>query len=169
MSNTSTDAQLPRRTLLAQLEAEHVKAERNALLCRGEDVARVNEGMEAAFRVAIGHTIRAFYGVDAAAAYGRDGILPSDDAGVAGAATPSPDCEVVQRRDAAEGILAEVREYVETSDDDGIRTRETVLRILDKAAPQTPMQRMLRLQIERLLDKVRSNQQAAERPARDAS
>ncbi|GHJ34284.1 hypothetical protein TPA0910_87170 [Streptomyces hygroscopicus subsp. sporocinereus] len=42
-------------------------------------------------------------------------------------------CEAVQRRDAAEAALARVREYLETSDDDGIRTRETVLRFLEAA------------------------------------
>ena len=46
-------------------------------------------------------------------------------------------CEAVQRRDAAEAALARVREYLETSDDDGIRTRETVLRFLDAAEQAT--------------------------------
>lgn len=47
-------------------------------------------------------------------------------------------CEAVQRRDDAEAALARVREYVETSDDDGIRTRETVLRIFDEGAEDQP-------------------------------
>ena len=36
-----------------------------------------------------------------------------------------------ERGDRAEDRLAAIREYVEHSDDDGIRTRETVLRLLD--------------------------------------
>ncbi|MGK3107937.1 hypothetical protein [Streptomyces sp. WAC05858] len=61
---------------------------------------------------------------------------------------------------AAENTLAQVREYMETSDDDGIRTREAVLRLLADGSPETPRQRLLRIQTERLLDKVRRNQQA---------
>ncbi|WP_255951587.1 helix-turn-helix domain-containing protein [Streptomyces odontomachi] len=39
-----------------------------------------------------------------------------------------------------EATLAAIREYAETTDDDGIRTRETVLRLLDRPAPadETP-------------------------------
>ncbi|WP_033024035.1 hypothetical protein, partial [Streptomyces capuensis] len=91
MSDASTSGEDPRWVLLTNLVAERAKAACNAVQSKREDVARVNEGMEAAFRVAIGHTIGAFYGVEAAAAYGRDGILPPDDAGVAEAATPASD------------------------------------------------------------------------------
>ncbi|MEU1908424.1 hypothetical protein ACFV4E_22745 [Streptomyces hygroscopicus] len=72
-------------------------------------------------------------------------------------------CEAVQRRDAAEAALARVREYVATSDDDGIRTRETVLRLLGGGAALTPAQRLQRTQVERLLGKVRRNGDEAER------
>ncbi|MGW7688882.1 hypothetical protein ACWGMA_08300 [Streptomyces asiaticus] len=73
--------------LLARLEAERAKAERNAPLCRGEEARWVNEGMAAAHRIDIAHTIKAFWGLEAAVAYQRDGILPRGDVAFA---PPSP-------------------------------------------------------------------------------
>lgn len=46
--------------------------------------------------------------------------------------------EAVERAERAEAAIARVREYVATSDDDGIRTRETVLGIVgDWPGPET--------------------------------
>ncbi|WP_445520498.1 hypothetical protein [Streptomyces sp. NEAU-174] len=75
-----TDTQSPYCALLARLEAERAKAERNAPLCRTEDAARINEGMEAGLRIAIGHVLKTLHGSDAVAAYLRDGTLPQGDA-----------------------------------------------------------------------------------------
>jgi len=44
-----------------------------------------------------------------------------------------------RQRDEAETALRAVREYAETSDDDGIRTRETVLQMLGETAQETPV------------------------------
>lgn len=64
--------QPPHRVLLARLEAERAKSERNAPLCRGEEVRWINEGMGAAFRTAIAHTVAVFEGPEAVAGYLRD-------------------------------------------------------------------------------------------------
>ncbi|WP_458089379.1 hypothetical protein [Streptomyces malaysiensis] len=72
---TTTPSPLP--ALLATLEEERAKAARNAPLCRGDEARRVNEGMEAGLRIAIGHMLRTFHGSDAVAAYLRDGVLPT--------------------------------------------------------------------------------------------
>ncbi|MGW3427982.1 hypothetical protein ACWDHW_08495 [Streptomyces melanosporofaciens] len=173
------------RTLLAHLEEERAKSERNAPLCKVPEARLVNEGMAAAFRVAIAHTVAVCYGPDAVAAYLRDGTLPEATGGDyeavltaeltrlarsdidPGAGSDVGDqvavvmgvrdqrmrqmeeelventgvMQVLRRqRDEAEQILAKVREYLETSDDDGIRTRETVLRMLGDQ-PAEPAQR----------------------------
>ena len=46
--------------------------------------------------------------------------------------------KATRERDEARAVLAGIREYVETSDDDGIKARETVLRLLDDHDKRTP-------------------------------
>lgn len=73
-------AQPPYRALLACLEEERAKVERNAPLCRGEEARWVNEGMAAGHRIDIAHTIKAFWGLEAAVGSQRNGLLPQGDA-----------------------------------------------------------------------------------------
>ncbi|MEU7240274.1 hypothetical protein [Streptomyces sparsogenes] len=70
----------PCRALLARLEAERARSAQNAADSRREDVARAHEGGEGAFRTAVEYTIQAFWGLDAAVTYQRDGVLPQGDA-----------------------------------------------------------------------------------------
>lgn len=63
--------QPPHRALLARLEVEQAKAERNAPLCRTEEARWVNEGMAAAHRIDAAHVLAVFEGPEAAAAYMR--------------------------------------------------------------------------------------------------
>lgn len=181
--------QPPHRVLLARLEAERAKAERNAPLCRGPEARWVNEGMAAAHHADAALVLAVFEGPEAAAAYMRgeasgcaegkaaSGDLPTDEdflVALEGALEkrllPKPGIGVLEDvrgavmqalgplvghlraevqsqidmkigvagewgnaladKTAAEATLRAVREYVETSDDDGIRTREAVLRVL---------------------------------------
>lgn len=57
--------------LLARMEEERAKVERNAPLCRGEEARWVNEGMAAAHRIDVAHVLDLFEGPEAAAVYMR--------------------------------------------------------------------------------------------------
>ncbi|CAM5503331.1 MULTISPECIES: hypothetical protein [Streptomyces] len=70
-------APFPLPALLARLEADRARAAQNAADTWRKKVARVFEGEEGAFRTAIEYTIHAFYGLEAAVAYHRNGALPS--------------------------------------------------------------------------------------------
>ncbi|MGW5691508.1 hypothetical protein ACWEWX_11255 [Streptomyces asiaticus] len=72
----------PLPALLARLEADRARSAQNAADTRREQVARVFEGEEGAFRTAVEYTIHAFYGLEAAVAYHRNGTLPQGDPAV---------------------------------------------------------------------------------------
>lgn len=89
--------------LLDYLVEARAKAARNAANCRGEEVARFNEGSEVAYRIAIGRVLQVFYGAEAATDYMRDGTLPE---AVAAPATPALDDSL--REQYAEAVAQEV-------------------------------------------------------------
>lgn len=71
MTDTEPSTHPPHRALLARLEADRVKALRNAPLCTVEEVRWVNEGMAVAHLADIGHLLHVFEGPAAAAEYMR--------------------------------------------------------------------------------------------------
>ncbi|MGW7617365.1 hypothetical protein ACWGLG_16165 [Streptomyces antimycoticus] len=160
-SNDTTDAlpQSPHRTLLARLEQEQAHYAEAAARTRIDECVISHSSKAHAFKIAAAHLLAVFEGAEAANAYMRDEASARTEADVT-IAVPVIEVSEAEVHTSAVDTLAQIREYVETSDDDGIRTRETVLRMLGESAPEAPAQRLQRLQVARLLEKVRRNQQA---------
>ncbi|MEU1663619.1 hypothetical protein ABZ547_08385 [Streptomyces sparsogenes] len=122
------------RVLLARLEAERAKAERNSPLCTVPEVRWVNEGMAAAHRIDAAHVLAVFEGPEATAAYLRGEAPP---AGVATTATPVPDDGLREQYAAAIRALNDGGTLADLDvDDDVYRLVDAVLAVRDRRMEQ---------------------------------
>ncbi|MFJ2202427.1 hypothetical protein [Streptomyces violaceusniger] len=102
-------APFPLPALLARLEADRARSAQNAADTWRKEVARVFEGEEGAFRTAIEYTIHAFYGLEAAVAYHRNGALPSGSWRSGGGHTVTGPAGTPDEDPKAEAAVADVR------------------------------------------------------------
>ncbi|MGY0062791.1 hypothetical protein ACWY4P_40700 [Streptomyces sp. LZ34] len=141
-------AQPPYRALLARLEQEQAKAERNAPLCRIEEVRWVNEGMAAAHRIDAAHVLAVFEGPEAAAAYMRGGGEPGPSLAPGFVNPPGS---------TAEQLPADVLELVDPAP--YLSTACGTAQALEEAAAEHPERRASLLEwADRLHQRCRENQ-----------